>query len=234
MQLLVSVADAADARAAVEGGADIVDAKDPSQGPLGPVTAPTLAAIVAAVAGRRPVSAALGDLGDAAPAPVAGVAFVKSGFVRAARAPTIPGCAVVLAAYADRRWNDVIASAEACGARGVLLDTSDKNGPGLFDLVGDDEIRHWVARAHAAGLTVALAGRLGAADLPRAAALGADIAGVRGAACDGGRGGRVSVAKVRALADVNALTGQRGIASTPLTGQRGIASTPDSARAAQT
>ena len=48
MQLLVSVADAADAVAAIEGGADIIDAKDPSRGPLGPVSAAALDAILAA------------------------------------------------------------------------------------------------------------------------------------------------------------------------------------------
>ena len=36
MKLLVSVADAAEARAAIEGGADIIDAKDPTTGALGP------------------------------------------------------------------------------------------------------------------------------------------------------------------------------------------------------
>jgi (5-formylfuran-3-yl)methyl phosphate synthase len=215
MQLLVSVADAADARAAVEGGADIVDAKDPSQGPLGPVSAPTLAAIVAAVAGRRPVSAALGDLADVASTSVAGVAFVKLGFVRASRAPIIPECSVVLAAYADvAGWERVIDVAARSRVKGVLLDTSNKSGPGLFELLGDAETRRWVERAHAAGLTVALAGRLAASDLPKAAALGADIVGVRGAACDGGRGGRISADKVRALAA--RLTAPRETAPTPV------------------
>jgi (5-formylfuran-3-yl)methyl phosphate synthase len=215
MRLLVSVADAVDAAAAVEGGADIVDAKDPTQGPLGPVTAPTLAAIIAAVAGRRPVSSALGDLGDTTVLPTTGVAFVKLGLGRASRAPIIPPpCATVLAAYADQCWQDVIEIAAACSATGVLLDTSDKNGPGLFGLLGDNEIGRWVERAHARGLTVALAGRLGSADLPRAAALGADIVGVRGAVCDGGRAGRVSSDKVRELARV--LTVARETAPTPV------------------
>lgn len=191
MQLLVSVADALDAAAAVEGGADIVDAKDPSRGPLGPVSRAALGAIVATVAGRRPVSAAEGD------GSVAGVAFVKLTTPR-----PMKGCAIVLAAYADRRWRHVIEVAARFGAQGVLLDTSDKNGLGLFRLVSEDTIAQWVEDAHAAGLTAALAGRLTADDLPRAAALGADIAGVRGAACEGGRSGRVSVEKVRALASV--------------------------------
>ena len=38
MKLLVSVSNADEAFAAVEGGADIIDAKDPSRGALGPVS----------------------------------------------------------------------------------------------------------------------------------------------------------------------------------------------------
>ena len=49
MRLLVSVRDVRDARAAVRGGADIVDAKDPRRGALGPVTHRILARIRAAV-----------------------------------------------------------------------------------------------------------------------------------------------------------------------------------------
>ena len=38
MRLLVSVMDASEALAALEGGADLIDAKDPLAGALGPVT----------------------------------------------------------------------------------------------------------------------------------------------------------------------------------------------------
>src|SRR5258707_650044 len=47
-----------DARA----GADLLDAKEPYDGPRGAVSPETLRAIVAAVGGRRPVSATVGDL----------------------------------------------------------------------------------------------------------------------------------------------------------------------------
>src|SRR5207249_3895488 len=87
MHLLISVAGPAEARAALRGGADVIDAKDPRRGALGPVPLHRLAAIRAAVAGARPLSAALGDaaseqgLAGAVAAVVAiGVAFVKIGF----------------------------------------------------------------------------------------------------------------------------------------------------------
>src|SRR5438093_1071998 len=87
MQLLISVAGPAEARAALSGGADVIDAKDPRRGALGPVPLHRLAGIRAAVAGARPLSAALGDatseeaLAGAVGAAVSvGVAFVKVGF----------------------------------------------------------------------------------------------------------------------------------------------------------
>ena len=87
MQLLVSVANATEARDAVDGGADLIDAKNPLNGALGAVSLSMLREIHAAVADRRVVSAALGDADDeetierAAFAYAAtGVGFVKVGF----------------------------------------------------------------------------------------------------------------------------------------------------------
>src|SRR5262245_847330 len=62
MQLLVSVATEADAAQAIAGGADWIDAKDPSQGPLGRVTAAQLGRIAGVVGRSRPMSAALGEI----------------------------------------------------------------------------------------------------------------------------------------------------------------------------
>ncbi|MCX5661881.1 MAG: hypothetical protein NTW19_19560 [Planctomycetota bacterium] len=61
-RLLVSVRNAEEALAAVAGGADIIDVKEPMHGSLGAATPATLATVVQAVAGARPVSAALGEL----------------------------------------------------------------------------------------------------------------------------------------------------------------------------
>ena len=61
MRLLVSVRNAAEAAAALAGGADIVDAKEPLNGALGPVGHGMLASITATIGGSAPVSAALGE-----------------------------------------------------------------------------------------------------------------------------------------------------------------------------
>jgi len=69
-KLLVSVRDAAEARAALVGGADLIDVKEPSRGSLGRAEADTIAAVAHAVGGRTPVSAALGELRDWADEPL--------------------------------------------------------------------------------------------------------------------------------------------------------------------
>jgi (5-formylfuran-3-yl)methyl phosphate synthase len=221
MQLLVSVADAAEARAALAGGADVIDAKDPGRGALGAVTPRRLRAICSAVGALRPVSAALGDakqaarIGRAAQAAVeAGVTYVKVGFrgigslVRVRQLATAAGAhdgvRLILVGYAD--WERalspsprmVLEVAAVVGAAGVLMDTAFK-GTGLFALVSRDSVANWLTAARGAGLLAALAGGLEGPDLQTARQAGADIVGVRGAACDGGRTGRVSVARVAAL-----------------------------------
>jgi (5-formylfuran-3-yl)methyl phosphate synthase len=235
MRLLVSVADAADAQAAIEGGADVIDAKDPRQGALGAVGESRLSEIVAAVASVRPISVALGEIGaDGAPradgarhegsaierlaaaAATSGVDYVKLAFapgVSVTEAERSAGrvmavvagaCKVVLATYADGTDGRldpyaVVDMAARSGATGVLLDTLDKRGVGLFEVLSSAAVALWVETAHAAHLLVAVAGSLRGADLTVASGVGADLVGVRGAVCAGGRTGRVSASRVRAL-----------------------------------
>lgn len=61
MQLLVSVRSAAEVGAALSGGADIIDAKEPGLGSLGPVPPNVLSAILDRVPSAHPISVALGD-----------------------------------------------------------------------------------------------------------------------------------------------------------------------------
>jgi (5-formylfuran-3-yl)methyl phosphate synthase len=66
MRLLVSVRSAAEAAAALRGGADIIDAKEPRRGALGPVTAPVLRQIAEQVPAELPLSVALGEVASVA------------------------------------------------------------------------------------------------------------------------------------------------------------------------
>jgi (5-formylfuran-3-yl)methyl phosphate synthase len=225
MQLLVSVRSPLEALSALEGGADIIDAKEPDAGALGAVSLETFGSIVERVAGRVPVSAALGEARDGSAIDDlvqafarAGATFVKIGFAGvdrqddviasiadARRGAADTKTAVVAVAYADYQRvdslrPDLIAEGAAAGvAQGVLLDTCDKDGPGLLQLVAEGWLREWVDRAQSAGLFVALAGQLRAPDLTAIQACHADIVGVRGAVCDGGRIGTISAERVHLL-----------------------------------
>src|SRR5438445_13648892 len=169
MQLLVSVADASEARAALLGGADVIDAKDPRDGALGAVRVEVLGAPRSAIGAGRPLSAALGDRGPAVSverraraAARVGAAFVKLGFRGAAAVSQAPRRAaaarrgagartgLVLVGYAD--WprahgidpDALLALAIESGAVGVLLDTALKD-TGLFTRLQPDAVATGVA-----------------------------------------------------------------------------------------
>ena len=228
MHLLVSVRNAEEAASALAGGADVIDAKDPEAGTLGAVAVQVFREIRTLVGDARPVTAALGDASDAAAieraarvSAEAGARFVKVGFagigstatiadilaaaVFGSRAVSVEKTGVVAVAYADAArvssvaFDDLLRVGSLSGAEGVLVDTADKRGPGLRQLVTPETLSRWVADAHDAGMFIAVAGKLTADDLSFVRDSGADIAGVRGAACEGGRTGRVSVEKVRLL-----------------------------------
>src|SRR6187397_469811 len=61
MRLLVSVRNGHEAEAALAGGADIIDAKNPASGPLGAVSIPILLDICSVTPTTHLVTAALGD-----------------------------------------------------------------------------------------------------------------------------------------------------------------------------
>jgi (5-formylfuran-3-yl)methyl phosphate synthase len=227
MRLLVSVVDAGEAREAAAAGADIVDVKNPGEGSLGAPSPAVIEDVRAAVPAALPVSVAIGDMpnlpGTAALAALgaarSGAEFVKVGLwgvsteadavalLRTVR-EAVPGAMVVAGAYADaQRVSPAPLApgllprvARAARADVCLLDTAVKDGRGLLDFLSPDALASLVDEAHAAGLQLALAGALRAEDLPMLAATGADIAGVRSAACgDDKRSGPLEPARVRAL-----------------------------------
>jgi len=207
MRLLVSVRNADEAEAALAGGADIIDAKEPAGGALGAVSLSTFHAIVSAVAGARPVTAALGDGSGVGAFAASGAAFVKvglAGLAAALRAANDAGVVAVYAADADSEvpFDAALDFAATNGAKGLLVDTADKSGPGLLRLLTPATLARYVALVHARGLFIALAGKLSGEDLPIVRRTGADIAGVRGAACVGTRMDSISTTSVQRLVDL--------------------------------
>jgi uncharacterized protein (UPF0264 family) len=223
-RLLVSVRDAAEAEAALAGGADLIDVKEPSRGALGRADASVIADVVRVVGGRAPVSAALGELrecplvGTAIDLPE-GIAYVKWGltgllrrewahYFGLARLVIWSGPQLVAVGYADwvpadaPRPADVVAQVCESRQESVLLDTFQKDGSTLLDWLAVDDVANLVETCHAEGVKIALAGSLGPAEIEPLLPLAPDWFAVRGAACEGGRGGRVTADRVRALADL--------------------------------
>lgn len=228
MQLMISVRDEQEAAAALAGGADIIDVKNPEEGSLGAGRPETITAIVKAVQAAAPVSASIGDVPNL-PGTVAlaglgaatcGVRFVKVGLLGArtgAEAANLLDAissalrmandtvGLVACAYADAALVgslDPLELPEAAApfVEGCLIDTAIKNGRTLFQCLPEETITRFIQQCHDRGLFCALAGSLQQADLTRALALGADIVGVRTAACEGGqRSGSISTKLVERL-----------------------------------
>jgi uncharacterized protein (UPF0264 family) len=122
---------------------------------------------------------------------------------------------LVAVAYADWRAAScpepgrLIRAAGEAGARAVLIDTFDKSGAGLLDVAGLETVVGWDTAGRRAGLAMAFAGRLSLGDLARLGPLVSATLGVRSAACEGGRMGRVEQGKVAEL--VGTLAEARGV-----------------------
>jgi len=208
-QLLVSVRNAAEAQAALTGGADIIDVKEPAAGSLGRAS-PAAIRDVAAVVAREPrgLSVALGEMvewnGDASRLP-ASVRWVKLGLSNCAsdagwmsRWQTCrrqfedahrQQIGWIAVAYADcvaanaPPPDQLLAAAVETRCTGVLLDTFAKHGQQLRDWMSPDEISDWIKSAREHGLTTAVAGSLQVGDLEWLCPLQPDLIAIRSAAC---------------------------------------------------
>ena len=110
---------------------------------------------------------------------------------------------LVLVAYADFEVAaapeplNVVLIAETVAIAGILLDTYDKEGPGLTSLMNAHALASFVNRSKKLGRMVALAGQLTFEDIDTVCDAGADVIGIRGTACEGGRSGIVAAHRVR-------------------------------------
>lgn len=216
MQLLISVVNTKEAQSAANGGADIVDVKNPPEGALGANFPHVIRSIRRQTSSELPVSVAIGDAPNkpgatalaALGAACCGVQFVKVGLYgtkttqqavfllrevcRAVRDHDA-GIKIIAAAYADAHKIGIFPALESpsvaieAGADGCMLDTAGKDGESLFSFLGDDALRQFVLNCHNGGLICALAGSLSETDIPRISAIGPDIIGFRTAACEGDR-----------------------------------------------
>ena len=129
---------------------------------------------------------------------------IMAAAVRSSTLKPVP-TSIVAVAYADGDRAGALPAdlilrlASAAGVAGVLVDTYDKDGPGLMDSWTASEVARWTSLAKRSGLLVGVAGRLESRDVVTVAQSGADVIGFRGAACDGGRSGLVTLKRVHLL-----------------------------------
>lgn len=216
--LLVSVRDAVEAQAALAGGADLIDVKEPLRGALGYADPSIWREIQQAIGGRVPLSAALGELLADPVAKLApqttGLAFAKLGLAGCGSRPDwrqrwtaalnlLPATvAPVAVAYADTRNanapspTEILSAAIAHGVRTLLIDTYDKRGGSLLDHLPLPELGHFIAAAKQRTIQVVLAGSLTLEMLPQLLPLAPRYVAVRGAVCRGSRTGRIDPALV--------------------------------------
>jgi (5-formylfuran-3-yl)methyl phosphate synthase len=201
---LASVRDLGEAAVAYRAGADWIDLKEPSAGALGAVSPETVARVVHWL-GRQPrevaVSATIGDCWETpssmpirvARLEAAAVGYAKIGIYAAAPSvellETIAACCrlgprIILVCFAEAPpgVQDIRAYANS-GISGVMLDTADKGGPRLIDLMSTEALAEFVRAARRHRLLCGLAGSLEARDIEPLFRLRADYLGFRGALC---------------------------------------------------
>lgn len=229
IRLLVSVVTLEEASEAVQGGADILDLKNPTEGSLG-AAHPKLITEVCARFGRvLPVSVAIGDFphlpNSAALAGLCaanlGADFVKIGLfgsrseqqalqllrtVQQALALRESKTKLIAAAYGDYRETGTLNPlhlpriAREAGFSGCMIDTLNKRGACLFDYMSIEDLQDFILLCAEHGLASSLAGSINFSHVDLLRSLRPDIVGVRGAVCkDGVRTGSIDQMKVSEL-----------------------------------
>jgi uncharacterized protein (UPF0264 family) len=212
VKLLISCSNAEEVKAAVDGGADVIDVKNPKEGALGASFPWIIKQIQKVTPPRVEVSCALGDLPNlpgsvslaALGAATLNVNYVKVGVggvktrdeavfllknaVKAVKEYD-SSIKVVAAGYADAERVDSINPlwiaeiAVNANADVAMIDTAVKDGKTLLTFLTNQQLKQIVNDSHERGLLVALAGSLKKEQLPTILSLDADIVGLRGAAC---------------------------------------------------
>jgi uncharacterized protein (UPF0264 family) len=212
VKLLISPKNSKEAIEAIAGGADIIDVKNPKEGPLGANFPWVIKEIKQLMPNNVELSCTLGEAPNlpgsmalaAYGAASLDVDYIKIGLngVQTIQKATnllenivhaVKMCnskiKIVVAGYGDySRVNSIdpqliVQTAFAVNADVVMLDTAIKDGKTLFDFQTLQHLESFINRAHEHKLNVALAGSLQIQNLPIIKKLGADFVGLRGAAC---------------------------------------------------
>jgi uncharacterized protein (UPF0264 family) len=212
VKLLISPQNSEEAIEAIAGGADIIDVKNPKEGPLGANFPWVIKEIKQFLPDNVELSCTLGEAPnlpgsmtlaafgaaslevDYVKVGLSGVQTVQKavdlleGIVHAVKMCNSK-IKVVAAGYGDYFRADsiepqlVAQAAVTAKADLVMLDTAVKDGKNLFSFQSLQQLREFIDTAHEHGLGAALAGSLQIQDLAVVKKLGVDFVGLRGAAC---------------------------------------------------
>jgi uncharacterized protein (UPF0264 family) len=219
--LLVSVRSPEEVAAALTGGADLIDVKEPAKGSLAPAEAEVVSAVIDAVKGKVPVSAALGEWTSNAITEAHWHLELKLNYVKWGLAGYSPvpgwgedlldtrrelpvGMEMVAVAYAD--WEraksvppvEVARFAKRFRFKAFLLDTWGKDSKTLLDFMKPDEVAELVESLRRMNTIVALGGSLRPEHAKQLKAAAPDYFAVRSSVCAAGkRDGVIDAARVK-------------------------------------
>jgi (5-formylfuran-3-yl)methyl phosphate synthase len=97
-------------------------------------------------------------------------------------------------------WDQILAICHGFGGRRVLIDTWQKGEKGLVDFLPMASLQTMIGQAKGMGIDVAIAGSVRCEQIPYLLQTGADVIGVRGAACKNQK--RTSVMSEEALSSL--------------------------------
>jgi uncharacterized protein (UPF0264 family) len=233
LKILISIRSLEELFPAIDGGADIIDLKNPSEGSLG-ASFPWLIKKIRNFGKNFTLSVAIGDMPNlpgtaalaASGAAACGADIIKIGLygpgsfedgvnllenVVKATKEINDNIYIVGAGYADfRLFNgidsmDIPAICKSAGADIAMLDTLSKNGRNLFDFIDVEQLRKFVSKTHKYNLFAALAGSLKPEDIKILRDLGVDVVGFRGAVCSNSdrKNGVLEVNRVREIVEIS-------------------------------
>jgi uncharacterized protein (UPF0264 family) len=233
LKVLISIRSFEELIPAIDGGADIIDLKNPDEGSLG-ASFPWLIKKIRSYGNDFTLSVAIGDMPNlpgtaalaASGAAACGADIVKVGLygpssfkegvkllesVVKATKEINENIWVVGAGYADFKFfngidaMDIPAICNSAGADVAMLDTLSKDGRKLFDFIDTEQLKKFVNKAHGYNLLAALAGSLEPKDIYILSDLGADVTGFRSAVCSESdrKNGVLEIRRVRKIVEIS-------------------------------
>lgn len=201
--MLASVRSLEEAKMVYQGGADIIDIKEPNEGALGAVPLSKIHHVVDDLWEKCIVSATIGDLPadsnqineKVIQTAETGVDYVKVGMFSDRHIETcLPslvhctnkGIAIIAVFFADMEFDVEFAIQIAADARlkGVMLDTARKGSGSLLTHRNIMQLEYFINRAKQNELLTGLAGSLTTEDIPTLLKAEPDYIGFRTALCD--------------------------------------------------